>query len=165
MAGKLFDDCQNDLKRKGPEVHGGKSVGELLEEERPYLLPLQSEHFEACNRRSTFVDSHSLVRADNVRYSVPVEWAYHPCVIEVFVDKIRICCDHQIVGVHTRCYIPGQFILEPTHYLKLLQRKPGSLDNARAFKGQPWGEDFDLMRKELEYRYDEDGTMRYIKIL
>jgi transposase len=156
LAGKLFDHCQNDLKRKGPEVHGGKSVAELLEEERPYLLPLQSERFKACRRRSTFVDSHSLVRVDNVRYSVPVKWAYHPCVIEVFVDEIRIFCDHQIVAVHRRCYIDGQFILEPTHYLKLLQRKPGS---------QPWGEDFDLVRKELEYRYSEDGTMRYIEIL
>jgi transposase len=165
LASKLFDDCQNDLKRKGPEVHGGKSVGELLEEERHYLLPLQSERFKACRRRSTFVDSHSLIRTDNVRYSVPVEWAYHPCVIEVFVDKIRIFCGRQLVAVHKRCYIPGQFILEPTHYLRLLQRKPGSLDNARAFKGQPWGEDFDMMRKELEYRYDEDGTMRYIKVL
>ena len=165
LAGRLFDDCQNDLARKGPEVHGGKSVRELFEEERPYLLPLQSERFEACRCRSTFVDSHSLVRIDSVRYSLPVEWAYHPCVIQVFVDKIRIFCDRQLVTVHTRCYIPGQFLLEPTHYLKLLQRKPGSLDNARAFKGQPWGEDFDLMRKELEYRYSEDGTMRYIKIL
>ena len=106
-----------------------------------------------------------MIRADNVRYSVPVERAYHPCVIEVFVDKIKIFCDRQLVAVHKRCYIPGQFILEPTHYLRLLRRKPGSLDNARAFEGQPWGEDFDMMRKELEYRYDEDGTMRYIKVL
>jgi len=128
---------KNDLERKGPEVHGGKSAGGLLEEERPYLLPLQSERLAACRRRSTFVDSHSLVRADNGRYSVPVERSYHPCMIEVFVDKIRIFCDRQLVAVHRRCYIPGQFILEPTHYLKLLQRKPGSLDNARAFKGQP----------------------------
>ena len=165
LASKLFDDCQNDLLRKGPEVHGGKTIGELLEEERPYLLPLQSERFAACCRRSTFVDSHSLVRADNVRYSVPVEWAYHACAIELYVDMIRIVCDGRIVAVHRRCYIPGQFVLEPTHYLKLLQRKPGSLDNARAFKGQPWGDDFDLMRKELEYRYSQDGTMRYIKIL
>ena len=47
----------------------------------------------------------------------------------------------------------------------LLKIKPGSLDNARAFKGQPWGEDFDLMRRELEYRYDPDGTRKYINIL
>ncbi len=59
----------------------------------------------------------------------------------------------------------GQFVLDPIHYLKLLERKPGSLDNARAFKGQPWGEAFDRMRAELEYRYWQDGTRRYIKIL
>ena len=165
LAGQLFDDCQNDLKRPGPDVHGGKTVGELLEEERPYLLPLQSERFVACRRRSTFVDSHSLVRLDSVRYSVPVSWAYHPCVIEAFVDQIRIWCDRQVVAVHERCYRPGQFVLDPLHYLKLLQRKPGSLDNARAFKGQPWGDAFNLMRTELEYRYRQDGTLRYITIL
>jgi len=86
-------------------------------------------------------------------------------VIEAFVDQIRIWCNHELAAVHRRCYIPGQFVLDPMHYLKLLQRKPGSLDNARAFKGQPWGDQFDLMRKELEYRYRQDGTLRYIEIL
>jgi transposase len=165
LASRLFDECQNDLKRKGPDVHGGKTIGELLEGEKSCLLPLESERFEACRRRSTFADSHSLVRVDTVRYSVPVEWAYHPCVIKIFVDKILILCDKQVVAVHKRCYIAGQYVLEPTHYLRLLERKPGSLDNARAFKGQPWGQDFDFMRKELEYRYRDDGTKRYIKIL
>ena len=165
LAGKLFDDCQNDLRRPGPEVHGGKTIGQLLVEERPYFLPLQSECFAACRRRSTFVDSHALVRVDNIRYSVPVAWAYHPCTIELFVDRVCILCDHQVVAIHTRCYQAGQFVLDPMPYLKLLERKPGSLDNARAFKGQPWGEAFDRMRAELEYRYWQDGTRRYISIL
>jgi len=69
LAGKLFDDCHNDLKRQGPEVHGGKTVGELLEEERPCLLPLQSERFEACRRRSTFVDSQGLTLGAKIRSS------------------------------------------------------------------------------------------------
>ena len=165
LAGKLFDDCRNDLQRKGPDIHGGKTIGELLKEEKPYLLALQSEPFAACVRRCCFVDSHALVRADNVRYSVPVEWAYHPCVIEVFVYEVRLWCNHQLVAVHPRCYTPGQFVLDPLHYLKLLHRKPGSLDNARAFKGQPWGDDFDLMRTELEYRHPNIGTFEYIAIL
>lgn len=165
LASKLFDDCQNDWRRPGPEVHGGKTVAELFEEEKPCLLPLQSERFSACRRRCTFVDSHSLVRVDNVRYSVPVQWAYHPCTIEIFVDRVRILCDHEVVAVHERCYVAGQFVLDPQHYLTLLQSKPGSLDNARPFKGQPWGESFDRMRRELEYRYCQDGTLRYIQVL
>ena len=43
---------------------------------------------------------HSLVRIDSVRYSLPVEWAYHPCVIKIFVDKIRVSCNRQLVAVH-----------------------------------------------------------------
>jgi len=165
LASKLFDDCQNDLKRKGPEVHGGKTIGQLLNEEKAFLLPLQSQRFEACRSKSTFVDSYSLVRVDNVRYSVPVQCAYHPCIIKIFVDKIQVLGRGEIIAEHNRCYKDGQFILNPVHYLKLLQRKPGSLDNARAFKGQPWGEDFDIMRRELEYRDKNDGTKHYIKIL
>jgi hypothetical protein len=165
LAGQLFDACQKDLDRPGPEVYGGKTVGELFAAEKPSLLPLQSEHFAACCRRCTFVDSHALVRADNVRYSVPVAWAYHACTIEIFVDQVRIVCQGQVVAVHTRCYQAGQFVLEPQHYLKLLERKPGSLDNARPFKGQPWGPSFDLLRTELEYRYPKDGTVRYIQVL
>ena len=33
------------------------------------------------------------------------------------------------------------------------------------FKGWPLGVEFDVFRKELEYRYPEDGTLRYIKVL
>lgn len=165
LAGKLFDDCQNDLNRPGPEIHGGKTIGQLLREEKPCFLPLQSARFEACRHKSTFVDSYSLVRVDNVRYSVPVQWAHHPCRIRIFVDKIVIVCQDQIVACHRRSYQAGQFVLDPMHYLTLLERKPGSLDNARPFKGQPWPADFDVMRKELEYRNPDDGLYDYIKIL
>jgi hypothetical protein len=56
-------------------------------------------------------------------------------------------------------------VLEPTHYLNLLRTKPGSLANARPFKGHPWGEDLDLLRRELEYRYDGEGTRKFIAVL
>lgn len=62
LASQLFDDCQNDLRPPGPEVHGGKTMGELFEEEKSCLLSLQSERFAPCCRRCTFVDGHALVR-------------------------------------------------------------------------------------------------------
>jgi hypothetical protein len=93
------------------------------------------------------------------------DWAYHPGTIELFLDRVRILCEHRVVAIHVRCYQAGQFVLDPLHYLKLLERKPHRLDNARVFKGQPCGEAFDLMRTELEYRYRQDGTRRYIKVL
>jgi len=165
LASKLFDDCRDDLGRQGPPALDEKTIGELLTEEKPYFLPLPSQRFEACKRKSTIIDSHSLVRIDNFRYSAPVRWAHHPCVVKIFVDRIEILCEREVIAFHPRRYRGGWFVLNPYHYLKLLERKPGSLDNARAFKGQPWGEDFDFMRKELEYRDKDDGTLHYIRIL
>ena len=72
---------------------------------------------------------------------------------------------HELIASHRKCYLKEQYILDPRHYIKLLERKPGSLDNSRAFKGQPWGEDFEFMRRELEYRYGSEGTVRHINIL
>ena len=83
----------------------------------------------------------------------------------MFVDKVDIYFAHELIASHKKCYLKDQYILDPLHYIKLLERKPGSLDNARAFKGQPWGRDFTLMRSELEYRYGSEGTGRYIAIL
>ena len=162
---KLLEDCRNDLANPGPANYADKTVGELLKEEQQYFIALATERFEACIRRSTIIDHYSLVRVDTFRYSAPVRWAHHPCVVKIFSDKIQIYCDHQLVAQHVRHYHGRKFVLEPTHYLALLERKPGSLDNAMPFKGWPLGFEFDVLRKELEYRYPEDGTLRYIKVL
>lgn len=165
LRSKLLADCRADLTRPGPANSADKTIGQLLQEEHPYLISLPSEQFEACIRRSTIIDHYSLVRVDTFRYSAPVRWAHHPCVVKIFADRIQIYCDHQLIAQHVRHYQGPKFILDPTHYLALLERKPGSLDNAMPFKGWPLGLEFEVLRKELEYRYPEDGTLRYIKVL
>jgi len=120
-------------------------------------------------------------------YSAPTRWAHHPVRIKVFVDSVELWCEHQRVAVHPRNFDKGQYVLEPMHYLNLLRIKPGSLDNARPFKGmitpgnsanktfgktsggtsggRGWGDDFDLLRRELEYRYEGKGTKKFINVL
>jgi hypothetical protein len=39
------------------------------------------------------------------------------------------------------------------------------LDQARPFRDDPFGPEFSLLRRELEYRYEEDGTRQYIDVL
>jgi len=73
--------------------------------------------------------------------------------------------DNQSAAVHRRSYGPGRFVLVPQHYLPLLERKPGCLDQARPFQGNPWGEDFALLRRELEYRSGDEGTRQFIRVL
>ena len=53
----------------------------------------------------------------------------------------------------------------PSIIFLLLEKKPGGIHQARPFKGEPWGADFACMRRELEYRYEGEGTRKYIDIL
>jgi hypothetical protein len=71
----------------------------------------------------------------------------------------------QVVASHAREFGSGEYVLSPFHYLRLLERKPGGIHNARPFKGEPWGEEFAVMRRELEYRHGGEGTKKFIRVL
>jgi hypothetical protein len=87
------------------------------------------------------------------------------CVIKGFVDRVDIFVEGALIASHGRSYENAQFVLDWHHYVPLLERKPGSLNNARPFKGQPWGRAFTEMHEELKYRYGDEGTRKFIKIL
>jgi transposase len=162
LNAKLVEDCEAELGRTDRQ---GRSHRVLWEAEKPCLLPLPSGLFPACQERSSIADKQSLVQFDEHLYSVPVRFAHHPCVLKGFVDRVEILCGHEAVAVHRRSYEPEPFVLEPRHYLPLLERKPGCLDQARPFQGEPWGEDFSLLRRELEYRSGSGGTRQFIRVL
>jgi len=167
----LLDGCRRDLALAGPRPYGDRTRGQLLEQEQSCLRGLPASAFEACQRISTTIDKRSLVTAETNSYSAPVRWAHHRVAVKLFVGRVELWCEHQCVATHDRSYEKGQFILDPMHYLNLLRTKPGSLDNARAFKGMfdgasaQWGCDLDLLRRELEYRYGGEGTKKFIGVL
>lgn len=47
----------------------------------------------------------------------------------------------------------------------MLERKPGVLDLGRPFHGDPWGAEFWLLCRELEYRLSADGSRQFIRVL
>ena len=164
LADQLLSHCRRDLLKV--DDRQTLSRGELLAKERLAFLPLPAVPFAACREESTHVSKQMLVRFDCNDYSVPTEQAHRPCVVRGFVDRVQIEVDHEPVALHPRSYGQGEFVLEPLHYLKLLERKPGSLDNARPFKQTQWGEELCSMRKELEYRQPGGaGTKQFIEIL
>ena len=168
LAEKLREDCRQDLLKV--DDRQTESRLQLLQKERAAFVPLPSAPFPACRVEPTRVNKQLLVRFDCNDYSVPTEQAHRPCVVRGFVDRVEIEVNHERVALHPRSYGQGEFMLEPLHYLKLLESKPGSLDNARPFKashfGAGWGEELGAMRKELEYRQSGGaGTRQFIEIL
>jgi transposase len=164
LNGHLLTECRRDLLRPVPR-QVEQTRQQRLEEERRYLLALPEQPFEACKRACVFATKQALVRFDQNDYSVPVEYAHHSVLIKGFVERVELCVGSQRVAVHQRHYGSGEYILNPFHYLPLLERKPAGIYNARAFKGEPWGEDFTRMRLELEYRYAGEGTRKFVRLL
>ncbi|MCP4666519.1 MAG: hypothetical protein GY849_09130, partial [Deltaproteobacteria bacterium] len=159
----LMAECRRDLQRKA--ARSDRTKEELLKEEQEQLLSLPPMRFPACIDFSTSASKQSLVRFDSNDYSVPVEYAHHDVLLKGFVDRVEIYCNHELVATHCRNYDKGEYVLDFLHYLPLLERKPGGIHNARPFKGEPWGENITLMRRELEYRYGGQGTKKFIKVL
>lgn len=155
--------CRKDLA--GQASRRQETRGELLEQERALFLALPARPFDACVTHSTFASKESLVRVRGNDYSVPVCWAHHPVLVRLYVERVELWHGEERLAVHRRSFGSGEFILDPYHYIPLLERKPGGLLNGRPFKGEPWGEDFTRLRDELEYRYGTEGTRKFVRVL
>ncbi len=159
----LLQQCRDALAGKVNEK--GKTRGLLLDEERLSFLPLPKHSYEPCVVRSTYATKQALVAHDSNFYSVPVKWAHYEIIVKAYADRIELHHDDELVATHDRSWASSQHILDYTHFIPLLRTKPGGIHNAAAFIGQPWGRDFETLKTELEYRYDGEGTRKFVNVL
>lgn len=155
--------CLEDQARR---VRGKEAAkAQRLEEERGALLALPAVRFEAARKQSTTASSISLVRFDSNDYSVPVAFAHHPIVVKGYCEEVVLCRLEQVVARHRRIWEKEKVSFDPLHYLALLERKPGALDQARPLQGWTLPECFDLLRRRLEAELEAEGTREYIRVL
>ena len=55
--------------------------------------------------------------------------------------------------------------LDPIHYLPLLERKPGALEQAAPLQGWDLPEEFDTLRRLLESRIGRRGKREFVQVL
>jgi transposase len=160
---KLAAACLRDLGKIVARL--GKPKAELLEEERGSMLPLPPVPFRACVGASAVATKQALVRFDGNDYSVPHDHAYRPCHVRGFVERVEILHKAEVIASHRRSTGKGEYVLDPFHYLPVLDRKPGALLNGRPFKGEPFGEAFGRLRCELAHRQGPEGDRHFVKVL
>ena len=158
----LKDCFQADLDRN--DAPSGKTYGELLEIERTHFATSPETDFAACINRPARVDRFATVQFDEARYSVPCKYACLHSVVRVGIDTVEVIIDNQVVAEHRRAN-RGEWELQMEHYLPVLERKPGLLDSGKPFAATQFSDAERLMRRELEYRYAEDGTRQFLNIL
>ena len=70
------------------------------------------------------------------------------------------------IARHPRSYDRDGFVFDPRHYLALLERKPGALDQAAPLQGWDLPEQFGHLRRLLEARLASNrGKREFIQVL
>ncbi len=103
-------------------------------EEKGHLLPLPQRDYQCCVTRSASVNPYSQVEYETNRYSVPVNSAYTDLVLKAYPFRVEILHHHEVVATHARCFGRNQDVMEPSHYIPLLEQRPGAFEHAKPMR-------------------------------
>jgi len=153
-------------KRQADILRGHKiSIGERLEADLAAMRALPAAPFEACDLQSGQVTSTSVVRYRGNDYSVPVAYGHREVWIKGFVGRVVIGCAAEVIADHTRSYDSGDMVFDPVHYLRLIERKIMSFDQAAPLQNWELPEAFATLQRLLEARQGKAGKREYVQVL
>ena len=154
------------LERMDARLRGHtESIGQRMERDLDALLPLPPVAYDACDKQAGRVSSLSLVRYRTNDYSVPVAFGHRDVLVRGYVDQVVISCGTEVIARQQRSYERDDFVYDPIHYLQLLERKTGALDQAAPLQGWDLPEEFDTLRRLLEARMGHRGKREYVQAL
>jgi hypothetical protein len=142
-----------------------RTVGESFNEETPRLISLPEYPPECCKTYAVKADHQSTVSHETNRYSVPVAHANRKLILKVFAFEIVIAASDCVIARHGRSFERYEYVLEPLHYVPLLERKPGALLWAKPFKNWELPEIFGAFQSALLDRDPLVGGKEYVKVL
>jgi hypothetical protein len=162
----LLEACREDGERRLRGME--QTIGEALALERAHLLPLPARPFPCCVLRPTRANGFGLVTFQTNRYSVPAVHAHEKLWLRAFVDRVEISNGRQVLAVHPRCYQREQDILDPLHYLPLLEQRPGAWDQAKPIQDwrQQWPRVYERYLDALRERLSRSqATREFVHVL
>jgi hypothetical protein len=162
----LTERCHAEGQRRlrGMDV----TIGEALVLEQAQFLPLPVQPFPCCTLRPARANGFGLVSFRTNRYSVPADHAHESLWVRAFVDRVEITNGRQLLAVHARCYKREQDILNPLHYLPILERRPGAWEQAKPIQEwrQSWPEVYDRYLAALRERLSRSqATREFVRVL
>ncbi len=154
------------LERMDARLRGHtETIGQRMERDLEALMPLPAVPYDACEKQAGRVSSLSLVRYRANDYSVPVAYGHRDVLVRGYVDAVVISCGTEVIARHPRSYERDDFVFDPIHYLPLLERKPGALDQAAPLQAWALPDEFGTLRRLLESRMGRRGKREYVQVL
>ena len=96
---------------------------------------------------------------------VKSSFGYRDVLVRGYVDQVVISCGSEVIARHIRSYERDDFVYDPIHYLPLLERKPGALDQAAPLQGWELPDEFGTLRRLLESRMGRRGKREFVQVL
>ena len=163
LNARLLADCR---RRLADRLRGQtETIGARLARDQARFNDLPQTPYDACDKQPGRVSSLSLVRYRGTDYSVPTAYGHREVLIRGYVDRVVISCGAEIIARHERSYAREDFVFDPLHYLALLERKIGALDQAAPLAGWELPEVFTTLRRLLEARMGRQGKREFVQVL
>jgi len=162
----LLNRCIQDDQRT--VARQTRTIGELWAEEQPVLRPLPPFAFPCCETVRARLNPYSQVTFETNRYSVPVTLGRRDVVIHAYPFQIEVVVDETVIARHPRCYGRHQDLLDPLHYLPLLEHRPGAFDYVQPIRTwrAAWPAAYhDLLASLRETWPDGRGVQEFVRIL
>jgi len=127
---RLLAECRHYIEHAGRVGYRPKTVKEMTEEERPFLIPLPIKRYEVGVHDTAVADNRQLLRFDNFLYSIPRLYAGKKIGIIAYSFRVEFYykgakiweCDRPVLESENRVYAK--------HYLFDLEIKSRSRENA-----------------------------------
>ena len=131
----LFAECAAYIENTGAVGLRERSVKEMTEEERDYLLPLPLKRYEVAEERTVTVDNRQLFRFEHCLYSVPRQYAGKTVAVKAYPYRVEMFYrGHMIWECDRPMFMDGENRVYAEHYKFSLDIKPRARENAFPLK-------------------------------
>ena len=151
-----------ELAGRAHPVEKERSIAQMFAEEQPRLRVITAP-FDGYFEQPCRVSSTCLVAYDRNRYSVPAEFAGQRVSLRAWADRIGVVADGRVVAEHARCFSRERLLLDPWHYLPVLEKKPGALRHGAPF--QDWALPAPLAAVKARLMQTPQGDRAFVEIL
>lgn len=124
------------------------TVADVWQDEQARLMPCPAP-FNGYIEQPVLVSPTSLIHYQRNRYSVPCEWVNSTVSLRAYPSHLVVVGSEGEIVKLKRSFERDQTIYDWTHYISLVERKPGALRNGAPFKGMP-GPLLELQRQLLK---------------
>ncbi len=112
------------------------TVADVWQDEQARLMPCPSP-FDGYVEQPVRVSATALIHYQRNRYSVPCEWVNCVVSLRAYTDRLLVVGPEGECVTLSRSFEREQTLYDWTHYISLIERKPGALRNGAPFKTMP----------------------------